>query len=102
MKFKPSDLFTVFVIATVMGFGALFLITHDLRGSIDGFRTFDVRWALPALALASMDWFGSGLRIWLLTLKWSQFHRIWLPKSLIMYLMMKLPSPPLAPLPFRV
>jgi uncharacterized protein (TIRG00374 family) len=58
---------TVFVIATVMGFGALFLITHDLRGSIDGFRTFDVRWALPALALASMDWFGSGLRIWLLT-----------------------------------
>jgi uncharacterized protein (TIRG00374 family) len=57
----------VFVIATLMGFGALFLITHDLRGSIDGFRSFDLRWALPALALASMDWFGSGVRIWLLT-----------------------------------
>ena len=57
----------MFVVATLMGFGALFLITQDLRGSIDGFRNFDVRWALPALALASMDWFGSGVRIWLLT-----------------------------------
>ncbi|MCL7972467.1 MAG: flippase-like domain-containing protein [marine benthic group bacterium] len=58
---------TVFVVATLLGFGALFLITQDLRGSIDGFRNFDLRWALPALALASMDWFGSGVRIWLLT-----------------------------------
>ncbi|NNK48303.1 MAG: flippase-like domain-containing protein [Gemmatimonadetes bacterium] len=58
---------TVFLIATLLGFAALFLITHDLRGSIDGFRNFDLRWALPALALASMDWFGSGVRIWLLT-----------------------------------
>jgi len=58
---------TIFVVATLMGFGALFLITQDLRGSIEGFRSFDVRWALPALALASMDWFGSGVRIWLLT-----------------------------------
>jgi uncharacterized protein (TIRG00374 family) len=58
---------TVFVVATLLGFGALFLITHDLRGSIAGFSHFDLRWALPALALASMDWFGSGVRIWLLT-----------------------------------
>jgi len=58
---------TVFVIATLLGFGALFLITQDIRGSIDGFSHFDLRWAIPALALASMDWFGSGLRIWLLT-----------------------------------
>ena len=58
---------TVFVVATLLGFGALFLITQDLRGSISGFRRFDLRWALPALVLASMDWFGSGVRIWLLT-----------------------------------
>ena len=58
---------TVFVIATLLGFSALFLITQDLRGSIGGFRHFDLRWALPALALALMDWFGSGVRIWLLT-----------------------------------
>lgn len=58
---------TVLVVATLMGFGALFLITQDLRGSLGAFGRFDLRWALPALALASMDWFGSGLRIWLLT-----------------------------------
>ncbi len=58
---------TVFVVASLLGFGALFLITRDLRGSISGFRHFDLRWALPALILASMDWFGSGLRLWLLT-----------------------------------
>lgn len=58
---------SVFLIATLLGFGALFLITQDLRGSLDGFRRFDPRWAIPALALASMDFFGSGVRIWLLT-----------------------------------
>lgn len=55
------------MVATLLGFGALFLITQDLRGSIEGFRNFDLRWAIPALALASMDFFGSGVRIWLLT-----------------------------------
>ncbi len=58
---------TLLVIATLAGFGALFLITQDLGGSLAGFGKFDVRWAVPALALASMDWFGSGVRIWLLT-----------------------------------
>lgn len=55
------------VVATVLGFAALFFITQDIRGSLQGFSHFDLRWAIPALALASMDWFGSGVRIWLLT-----------------------------------
>lgn len=55
------------MLATLAGFAALFLITQDLSGSLAGFRSFDIRWAVPALALASMDWFGSGVRIWLLT-----------------------------------
>jgi uncharacterized protein (TIRG00374 family) len=58
---------TVFVVATILGFTALFLVTQDLSGSLSGFRHFDLRWAIPALALASMDFFGSGVRIWLLT-----------------------------------
>ncbi len=58
---------TVFVVASLIGFAALFFITQDLRGSLGGFRSFDPRWALPALALASLDWFGGGIRIWLLT-----------------------------------
>lgn len=58
---------TAFLVATLLGFGALFAITQDLRGSLSGFRHFDLRWGLLALALASLDWIGSGARIWLLT-----------------------------------
>jgi len=57
-----------FVAASVVGFGALFLITQDLRGSLEGFRQFDLRWAVPCLVLASLDWIGGGLRLWLLVL----------------------------------
>lgn len=57
---------TIFVFASLLGFTALFVITQDLGGSLAGFRRFDPRWALPALALASLDWFGGGLRVWLL------------------------------------
>lgn len=56
----------VFVAGSVVGFAALFLITQDLSGSLAGFRRFSMAWALPCLAFASMDWFGGGLRLWLL------------------------------------
>lgn len=57
----------VFVAASLAGFTALFLITQDLRGSLEGFRSFRLVWALPCIALAALDWFGGGLRLWLLT-----------------------------------
>lgn len=57
----------VFVAASLAGFTALFLITQDLRGSLEGFRSFRLAWALPCIALAALDWFGGGLRLWLLT-----------------------------------
>ncbi|MGI9038451.1 MAG: lysylphosphatidylglycerol synthase transmembrane domain-containing protein [Gemmatimonadota bacterium] len=57
----------VFIFASVAGFAALFLITQDLRGSLEGFRQFNLWWALPCLALTALDWFGGGLRLWLLT-----------------------------------
>ena len=55
-----------FIAASMLGFGALFLITQDLSGSLEGFREFDLRWALPCLILAGLDWAGGGLRLWLL------------------------------------
>ncbi|MFQ5529171.1 MAG: YbhN family protein [Gemmatimonadota bacterium] len=58
----------MFIVASLVGFGALFLITQDLRGSLEGFRRFDLRWALPCLVLAALDWVGGGLRLWLLVL----------------------------------
>lgn len=57
-----------FIAASLVGFGALLLITQDVRGSLNGFRQFDVRWALPCLVLTSLDWIGGGLRLWLLVL----------------------------------
>lgn len=56
----------VFVAASVLGFGALFFYSQDVLASLRGFRRFDLVWALPCLAFASMDWFGGGVRVWLL------------------------------------
>jgi len=55
-----------FAVASLVGFGALVIITRDVGASLGGFLQFDLRWALPAFALASLDWFGGGLRVWLL------------------------------------
>lgn len=52
-----------FALASVAGFAALFLITQDVEGSLDGFRQFRPVWALPALGLAVLDWIGGGLRL---------------------------------------
>ena len=57
----------VFVAASLAGFAALFFITQDLRGSLEGFRRFNLVWAIPCILLAGLDWFGGGLRLWLLT-----------------------------------
>jgi uncharacterized protein (TIRG00374 family) len=57
----------LFIVASLAGFANLFLITQDLQGSLDGFRQFNLWWAFPCLLLASLDWFGGGLRLWLLT-----------------------------------
>jgi uncharacterized protein (TIRG00374 family) len=57
----------VFIVASIAGFAALLLIQGDLAGSLDGFRRFDPIWALPCILLAALDWFGGGLRLYLLT-----------------------------------
>lgn len=56
----------VFVVATVVGFGFVFFYSQDVAASLAGFRRFDLVWALPCLAFASLDWFGGGVRVWLL------------------------------------
>lgn len=55
-----------FVLASLVGFAALFFYSQDVSASILGFRRFDPLWALPCLAFASLDWFGGGVRVWLL------------------------------------
>lgn len=56
----------VFVAASVIGFAALFFYSQDVGASLRGFRRFEPLWALPCLAFASLDWFGGGVRVWLL------------------------------------
>ncbi len=56
----------VFVVASLMGLGAVFYITQDVGGSLSAFRLFDLRWGLVCLVFASFDWFGGGFRVWLL------------------------------------
>lgn len=55
-----------FVLASVVGFAALFFYSQDVGASIRGFQRFQPLWALPCLAFASLDWFGGGVRVWLL------------------------------------
>lgn len=55
-----------FVVASLLGFAALFIHSQDVSASIAGFRRFHLAWALPCLAFASLDWFGGGVRVWLL------------------------------------
>jgi uncharacterized protein (TIRG00374 family) len=55
-----------FVAASLLGFTTLLLVSQDLTGSLAGFRQFNLIWALPCLVFASGDWFGGGLRIWIL------------------------------------
>lgn len=57
----------VFIVASLAGFAALFIITADLEGSLAGFRQFNLVWAIPCVILAALDWIGGGLRLWLLT-----------------------------------
>ncbi len=55
-----------FVGASLVGFAALFFYSQDVGASLRGFRRFQPIWALPCLAFASLDWFGGGVRVWLL------------------------------------
>jgi len=57
---------TGFIVASLVGFGVLFFLSEDLGASLAAFRTFDLRWGLVCLGLASMDWFGGGVRVWVL------------------------------------
>jgi hypothetical protein len=58
--------FELFVIASLAGFAVTFVYGNDLRGSLRALAGLDWRWLLVGVALASMDWVGGGLRLWVL------------------------------------
>ena len=57
----------VFAAVSVVALVAVLVVTGAWQSTLDAFAQVRPAWLLAALLLASSDWFGGGLRIWLLT-----------------------------------
>ncbi len=57
----------LFFLVSILGVAAVFLRTGAWRATLDAFAQVRPGWMIVALVLASSDWLGGGLRIWLLT-----------------------------------
>ena len=55
-----------FALASVIALVALLIYGNSWRASWEAVERLKVGWALAALGLASFDWWGGGIRIWLL------------------------------------
>src|SRR5919199_2978375 len=56
--------FEVFVLASLAGFGITLLYGNDLPAFLAAVGQLHWIWVLAGLGLASMDWIGGGLRLW--------------------------------------
>jgi hypothetical protein len=56
--------FEFFVIASLAGFGATLLYGNDLPAFIAALGRLQWIWVLAGLGLASLDWIGGGVRLW--------------------------------------
>jgi glycosyltransferase 2 family protein len=56
--------FEFFVIASLAGFGATLLYGNDLPAFIAALGRLEWIWVLAGLGLASLDWIGGGVRLW--------------------------------------
>jgi len=55
----------IFAVASLLGFGATLLYGNDLPAFLAAIRELHWGWVLAGLGLASMDWIGGGLRLWI-------------------------------------
>jgi glycosyltransferase 2 family protein len=56
--------FEFFVVASLAGFGVTLLYGNDLPAFLAAVGRLNWIWVLAGLGLASMDWLGGGLRLW--------------------------------------
>ncbi len=56
--------FEVFVVASLLGFGATLLYGNNFPAFLAALGRLHWIWILAGLGLASMDWIGGGLRLW--------------------------------------
>lgn len=59
--------FEVFAAISLVGFGAVLLYGNNLPAFLASVGRVHWIWVLVGLGLASMDWFGGGLRLWVVT-----------------------------------
>lgn len=56
----------IFLLISLIGWAITFFYGRDPAAVVDAARQLEWRWLLLGLVLASMDWFGGGLRLWVL------------------------------------
>ncbi len=56
--------FEIFLVASLLGFVATFVYGDDLSASLAALGRLEWPWLLVGIGLASMDWIGGGLRLW--------------------------------------
>ncbi|MCZ6858589.1 MAG: lysylphosphatidylglycerol synthase transmembrane domain-containing protein [Gemmatimonadetes bacterium] len=57
----------IFAVVSLVVFGALLFYGNNLDFFLSTMTSLKWGWVLVGVALASMDWFGGGLRLWILT-----------------------------------
>lgn len=58
--------FELFFLASLLGFGALLYYSNNLGAFLAAIPRIHWIWILAGLGLASMDWIGGGIRLWVL------------------------------------
>ena len=56
-----------FALISIAGLAAILIYSKDVHAFLHSIRTVDWRWLLAGIGLASFDWWGGGLRLWLVT-----------------------------------
>ena len=56
----------IFVLASLLGFGAVLFYSNNVGAFLAAIPHLKWPWLLVGLALASLDWLGGGLRLWVL------------------------------------
>lgn len=59
--------FEVSVLASVLGLTAVLLYRGNYRSFLESFTQIRPQWLLVGMAVASLEWFGGGLRHWVIT-----------------------------------
>jgi uncharacterized protein (TIRG00374 family) len=58
--------FALFVLISVIAYSGVLVYGHDTAGFVASLSQLRWRWLLVGAAVASMDWIGGGLRLWVL------------------------------------